>query len=282
MLRTLAVIVAASQRYLKLDLKYRFELTVNTLILMANIVSFGIMGSFVVASNRELVSYPYHLFLITGIFFWTVVANGITSSLATLYEETERGVMGFLLSNGVSPATIVVSRMLVTTVEAVGLSAATAIPALLILSGGACPALSASSSWLLKVATSVALPWLFMLSVAIWLTAVQLVFKRIGGLAGAVHYVLGVASGLYFPPQAIPVVGEGLAKLPTAIGLRAFRELLILGEAPWLELRLERLATPLTDEWVLLFVTLASLVASLLALSRVERATMRWGTIEQY
>lgn len=282
MLRALAVIAAASQRYLKLDLKYRFELTVNASILAANIISFSIMGGFVVASNVELVSYPYYLFLLTGIFYWTVVANGIVASLSTLYEETERGAIGFFLSNGISPATIVVSRMIVSTVEALGLSAITAVPALLILSGGACPAFSASPTWVVGVLVALAMPWLFMLAMAISLTAVQLVFKRIGGLAGAVHYVFGVVSGLYFPPQAIPVVGEWLAKLPTAIGLRAFRELLIFGEARGLELSLERLATPLTDEWLLVFVTIAFLVASLILLAKVERLTMKWGTIEQY
>ncbi|MEM4699670.1 MAG: hypothetical protein QXT74_01810 [Candidatus Nezhaarchaeales archaeon] len=282
MLRTLAVIAAASQRYLKLDLKYRFELTVNALILSANIVSFAIMGGFVVASNTELVSYPYYLFLLTGILYWTVVANGLVTSLSTLYEETERGAIGFFLSNGVSPAAIVVSRMIVSTVEALGLSFITAVPALLILSGGTCPALSTSPSWVAKVLVALAVPWLFMLAVAITLTAVQLVFKRIGGLAGAVHYVFGVVSGLYFPPQAIPMVGEWLAKLPTAIGLRAFRELLIFGEARGFELSLERLATPLTDEWLLLFATAAFLITSLVLLAKVERLTMKWGTIEQY
>ncbi|MCX8204319.1 MAG: hypothetical protein N3H31_01515 [Candidatus Nezhaarchaeota archaeon] len=282
MLRALAVITAASRRYLKLDLKYRFELTVNASILMANVVSFGIMGGFVVASNRELVSYPYHLFLLTGIFYWTVVANGLTASLSTLYEETERGAIGFFLSNGVSPAVITLSRMVVTTIEALGLSIITAVPAMLILSGGTCPAFSASPSWALGVLVSTALPWLFMLSVAISLTAVQLVFKRIGGLAGAVHYVLGVVSGLYFPPQAIPVVGDVLAKLPTAVGLRAFRELLVFGEARGLKLSLEGLVTPLTDGWMLVFTTLASLAASLVLLAKVERLTMKWGTIEQY
>jgi len=116
--RALAVVAAAGRRYLKLDLKYRFELTVNASLLMANIISFGLLGHFVVASNKELVSYPYHLFLLTGIFYWTVVANGFTSSLVALHEEMERGTIGDLVSNGVPAAGITLSRMIVSTLEA--------------------------------------------------------------------------------------------------------------------------------------------------------------------
>jgi hypothetical protein len=282
MLRALMVVVAASRRYLKLDLRYRFELTVNALLLIVNIVSFGLMGHFVMATNPELVSYPYHLFLLTGIFYWTVVSNGFTSSIFTLREEMERGTIGFLLSNGVSPAVITLSRMITTTVVALGLSTAIAIPALLISSGGSCPAPPASAGWALKLATSLMLPWLFMLAVAISFTALQLVFKRTGGLAGAVHGVLGIASGLNFPPQAIPLLGEALSKLPTAVGLRAFRELMVFGESPSLQPTLSRILTPLTAEWSLVFVTAAFLAASFILLAKVEEVTRRWGTIEQY
>ncbi len=282
MFKTIAVVAAAGRRYLKLDFKYRFELTVNASLLMANIVSFGLLGHFVVASDQELVSYPYHLFLLTGIFYWTVVANGFTSSLVALHEEMERGTIGFLLSNGVSPAVITLSRMIVTTLEALGLSALIAIPSILISSGGSCPAMPTTPAWLAEVVASLALPWLFMASVAIALTAVELLFKRIGGLAGAIHYALGVASGLYFPAQTIPFVGVILSKLPTTIGLEAFRELMVFGEAESLELSLERLLTPLTNEWFLVFGALAALAASLALLIKVERLTMKWGTIEQY
>lgn len=282
MLRTLTVVAAAGRRYLKLDLKYRFELTINASLLMANIVSFGLLGHFVVASNQELVSYPYHVFLLTGIFYWTVVANGFTSSLLTLHEEMERGTIGFLLSNGVSPAVLTISRMIVTTLEALGLSAIIAIPAILISSGGGYPTPPTSTTWALELLASLALPWLFMAAAAVMLTAVQLVFKRIGGLVGAIHYALGVVSGLYFPPQAMPFFGGLLAKLPTAIGLQAFRELLVFGEARSIELSIERLLTPLTPEWLLLFTTLGFLAASFMVLARVERLTMKWGTIEQY
>jgi ABC-type polysaccharide/polyol phosphate export permease len=126
------------------------------------------------------------------------------------------------------------------------------------------------------------LPWLFMLAVAISFTALQLVFKRTGGLAGAVHGVLGIASGLNFPPQAIPLVGEALSKLPTAVGLRAFRELMVFGESPSLQPTLSRILTPLTAEWSLVFVTAAFLAASFILLAKVEEVTRRWGTIEQY
>jgi len=282
MLRAIAVVAAASRRYLKLDFKYRFELTVNASLLMANIVSFGLLGCFVVASDQSLVNYPYHLFLLTGIFYWTVVANGFTSSLVALHEEMERGTIGFLLSNGVSPVVITLSRIVVTTLEALGLSAIIAIPSILISSGGSCPARPATSSWLLELAASLALPWLFMTSAAIALTAVELMFKRIGGLAGAVHYALGVASGLYFPAQTIPFVGPALSKLPTTIGLQAFRELMVFGEAKCIELSLERLLTPLSNEWFLFFGALMALAASLALLVKVERLTMKWGTIEQY
>ncbi|RLF11525.1 MAG: hypothetical protein DRJ98_03255 [Thermoprotei archaeon] len=282
MLRTLNVMVAASRRYFKLDLKYRFELTVNAALLIANIVSFGLLGNFVVSSNPELVSYPYHVFLLTGIYYWTAIATGFNTGIFTLHEEMERGTIGFLLSNGVSPAVITLSRMAVSTIEAIGISTIIAVPAILISSGGSYPVLPLSQSWFVELVASISLPWLFMASVAVALTAVQLVFKRIGGLAGAIHYALGVASGLYFPPQAIPLVGWFLEKLPISIGLATFRELLVFGEARSIELTISRITTPLTPEWILVFTPLVLFALSLVLLVKVERITMRWGTIEQY
>ncbi|RLF16458.1 MAG: hypothetical protein DRJ97_01015 [Thermoprotei archaeon] len=280
MFRALNVMLASMKRFLKLDLKYRFELGVDALLLVANIVSFGILGHFVVSSNAELVNYPYYVFLLAGILYWTMIASGFNSGIIALREEAERGTIGFLLSNGVSPAVITLSRMMVSTLEALGISAAIALPAIYLLSGGAYPKPPSSPICLLEAAVAIALPWLFMASIAIALTAIQLMFKRIGGLAGAVHYALGVASGLYFPVQAVPLAGKILEGIPTTIGMSAMRELIVYGRIK--ALSLSSMLTPFTPAWSLLVTPLVALALSAAILLKIERLTMRWGTIEQY
>ena len=282
MIRSLIVLLALARRFARLDLKYKFELGVDAMLLAANIVGFGLLGYFVVSSNAELVDYPYYVFLLAGILYWTVVASGFNSGIAALKEEAEKGTIGFLLSNGVSPAVITVSRMAVSTLEAVVVASSLALPAIYLLSGGLYPKLTLSPTCLVKLALAIALPWAFMASIAISLTAVQLVFKRIGGLAGAVQYSLGVASGLYFPIEAVPIAGEALRGLPTAIGMSAVRELVVYGEIRSLDVSLTSILTPFTPAWSLTFIPLITLAISLAVLSRVERLTMRWGTIEQY
>jgi len=280
----LAILASNVARYLRIILKYKFELVVDAAYLGATMIAFGFIGN-VVSPDPRYLDYPFQTFILVNIFFWAFMENGYVEATRIIPEEARLGTLGTLMNNNVSPLTLIVSQMAARSIVNAFMAVAIFLP-VFALTGIRSPSLGGLG----YLAVVILLSWAYVLTVAVLMGSLSLMFKKIGATAGVFLQVLKVGSGFFFPVAAFasfawPVSAlPGLLRIiPVTRGLEVCREIIILGRLPTSQDSLLALSGVSLDPILLMTAGVAAGVLICVAFYRwVERRAMTFGAIEHY
>ncbi len=280
----MAILASNVARYLRIILKYKFELVVDAAYLGATMIAFGFIGN-VVSPDPRYLDYPFQTFILVNIFFWAFMENGYVEATRIIPEEARLGTLGTLMNNNVSPLTLIVSQMAARSIVNAFMAVAIFLP-VFALTGIRSPSLGGLG----YLAVVILLSWAYVLTVAVLMGSLSLMFKKIGATAGVFLQVLKVGSGFFFPVAAFasfawPVSAlPGLLRIiPVTRGLEVCREIIILGRLPTSQDSLLALSGVSLDPILLMTAGVAAGVLICVAFYRwVERRAMTFGAIEHY
>ena len=270
-------ILATFERYFKLDLKYKFQYLLDATIIASNFIGFGIMGFFMEARGGVLpTGYTFEKFILVGTYLWTMLTKIYDDCTKVLSEEASRGALTLLLGNNITIPVILFGRALASTVKYGTLASIFGIPTLYFIG-----ALNVKLSNIPLAILCFICSWIFIIGLSAVITAMILMFKRIGMLTVSLMEALMFAIGFYFPiellpPQLWPILGA----IPFTIGLQIFRDLMILGEArPAIKGVYSSLNMGIMKMVIgsIIFIGITLTIMNL-----VTRLAQKWGTIEQY
>jgi len=280
----LGALTSSVVRYLRIALKYRFELLVDAAYLIAMMVAFGFIGN-VVSTNPKFLAYSFRTFILVNIFFWSFMENGYMEATRIVPEEARLGTLGTLMNNNVSPLTLIVSQMAARSILNALIAIVVFLPVFFLLGIG-----SIDLPGLAYLSAVIFLSWLYVLAVAILMGSLSLMLKKIGAAAGVFLQVLKVGSGFFFPVAAFSTFVWPLSELPSLLriipvtkGLEVARDIIILGRLPGSEGSfLSVSGVPLDPILIMVTGVAAGLVISLAFYRFVERKSMKLGMIEHY
>jgi hypothetical protein len=76
MMQSYLKILTVAKRYLRLDLKYKFQLAMDALVIAGSFVGFGIIGLFLEARGNVMPEgYTFEKFMLTGTYLWMMMAR---------------------------------------------------------------------------------------------------------------------------------------------------------------------------------------------------------------
>ena len=274
--RQLCLALCAVRRYLKLDLKYPFELFTGILLFIAPIVAFSLLGYLLTASSHASLSgLSYSQWVVSGFLFWALIGWGYDDAVATVQDEISKGTVTFLISSGLSPTLLVVARSIASTLKALMLSLLVILPASSLLDFS----LSLDHASIAALAISLVPSWMFMLSLSMMFSSMAYITKKLGTAPYMLKYALQVLSGFFFPVGALGALSsafnlEGLLDFFTLKrGLDVFRSVVVTGIPP---------AITASDLIPLLLVPSIMLGLALLASSLIQRLALELGLFERY
>ncbi|RLF09537.1 MAG: hypothetical protein DRJ97_05770 [Thermoprotei archaeon] len=275
--RYLNLALCAIQRYLKLDLKYPFELATNLAIFVAPIVALSLVGYvFTASSHAPLEGMSFTQWVLSGFLFWSIIGWGYDDAVATVQDEISKGTVTFLISSGLSPSLLVLARSVASTFKAALISLLILVPAASCL--GFAFNLSHGSSLIL--AAALLSSWLFMLALSMMFSSIAYLTKKLGTAPYMLKYALQVLSGFFFPVGALGAVFSSAFNLEHILqfftlkrSLDLFRLVTVKGAVPSLGL-MDLVPLALTPALLLLLAFLASML--------VQRLALELGLFERY
>lgn len=233
---TFQVTIAAIQRNLLTDWRYKFEFLVQLLWSLTNIVAFGFLGLAVGTGDGEYAPpYTMALFLLSSSAYWTLFTGNYEETALCLREEAARGTMGFLVTNNVNTLGIMVGRFFSSSLKFFIIFCLTSIPCFALVKNEALdPALnllphSWSEFFLLLPVFFFA--YLFMLALAGIVGSLSLIVKNTTTIVRIVLYLIRILAGHYFALAFFGQFGWWWPKvivcIPVATGQFALRKYLI-------------------------------------------------------
>ncbi|MCY3412924.1 MAG: hypothetical protein INQ03_14900 [Candidatus Heimdallarchaeota archaeon] len=301
------ILVAVAKRSLLVDFRYKFQLLVEALWTAINVAVFVLLGAAWQESSSEATGVPYTMvtFFIIATGFFTVFSGVMETTVTAISEENQLGTMGFLITNSVSPISIIVGRYISATVRWLIIMVTIVIPPLIIRN-------VIPSTWKLLWSSIIifVIAWIFMLGFTLILTSIALIFKRTTTLNRVGIYIVRFAGGAFVPitsfdnsftflPKAL---SNYLIWFPPAFALEALRWLFTVNSSDDLHCRTctskdglvytgfnEIFGTNITDLTLsdpmihkMFLIVFLFLIISLLLVERLTKIARKWGTIEFY
>jgi ABC-type polysaccharide/polyol phosphate export permease len=281
----LSLIFSNILRYLRIISKYRFELVVEAGYLIAMMIAFGFIGYIFLDSDSTILPYSFQKFIVVNIFVWAFMEKGYLEATRIIPEEARLGTLGTLLNNNVSPLTLIVSQMAARSILNGFVAVLVFVPVFMYLGVG-----SMDLVGMVYLAAVLLLSWLYMLTVAILIGSLALLFKKIGPTAGVFLQLFKVGSGFFFPVETLRNVGWPFTFLPAVLriipvtrGLEVARDIIILGKVPDGEGALLSISGVSLDPIVLMVAgVVAGLFISVGFYRYIERKSMKLGMVEHY
>ncbi|MEX2721332.1 MAG: ABC transporter permease [Candidatus Wukongarchaeota archaeon] len=273
---------ACTWRYLKIDWRYKFSIVTDAIWTMVTVVAFGTLGYAAGQGNENFVKYQgtnaFIWILVTGIFYWTFFSRPFEESVLAVPEEAARGTLGFLVTNQVSPATMLTGRMVSSVFKFTIIAAAVVYPVMYVLD------LRVPPEYLLEIFLILFISMFFMLALVFIVSALTLIVKKIGVIINIFLHSSRILSGFYFPlsngkeSEFGPVAMWIENYLPIARGLVMIRDIVIPEDkgggishtAVWEGL-----------EWMLIG-TVIALVFAFIFIAKITDLSRKWGTLEFY
>jgi len=271
------VIFATIERYIRLDLKYKFQFLIDSLIIAGNFLGFGIMGFYLQARGSALPpGYTFEKFMLVGTYFWTMLTKIYDDCTKVLMEEANRGTLTLLIENNITIPVILIGRAIASTLKYGLIASIFGIPALYLID-----ALKMNFKYLPLALLSFTCSWLFIIGLSALLLSIILIFKRVGMLTVSIMEILMFAIGFYFPVELLPKeIWPILGAIPFTIGLQFFRDLMIIGEPRPM---INGVYSSINMGIMKMFI--GSLIFSMITFTLmyiIMKKAQRWGTIEQY
>lgn len=281
----MSVLFSNVVRYLRIAFKYKFELAVEATYLIAMMIAFGFIGYIFLGGTSDVMEFSYQEFIVVNIFVWAFMEKGYLEATRIIPEEARMGTLGTLMNNNVSPLTLIISQMVARSIVNGIVAIAVFVPVFIYLGIGTVDPLSLG-----YVSVLIIISWMYMLTVAIIMGSLALLFKKIGSTAGVFLQVFKVGSGFFFPVSTFVKAGwpflvlpDILRIIPVTTGLEWIRRILILGELPradgaWFS------AFGVSLDPVILMIggVIAGIVISVGFYRFIERKSMEWGMVEHY
>lgn len=221
------VVFAVAKRSLIVDFRYKFQLVVEAAWTAINVFVFVLLGAaWQATGNATGVPYSMITFFIVATGFYTIFAGVMETTVTAITEENQLGTMGFLVTNSVSPITIIIGRYLAATVRWVIILMVIVIPPLLIR--GLVPS-SLPLLWSSIILFFIA--WIFFMGFGLILTSIALIIKKTTTFNRVAITVVRIASGAFIPlisfDSSIKILGTRLSNyiiwFPPAFCLEALR-----------------------------------------------------------
>ncbi|MCG3217922.1 MAG: hypothetical protein KAR35_02900, partial [Candidatus Heimdallarchaeota archaeon] len=232
------IVFAVAKRYLLVDFRYKFQLVVEAGWTAVNVIVFILLGAAWQATSGEdlFIGVPYDMitFFVVSTAFYTVFGGTTEGTVNALPEETSRGTLGLLITNSVTPISVLIGKYLASTVKYLFILIVVVVPALIIR--GAYPK-SLELVWASLIIFFIA--WLFMGSFTLILASISLIFKKTETFNKVGLYVLRFISGAIVPiysfDKSVQIFGIPLSNyliwFPATFCLEAFRWLFIVPNA---------------------------------------------------
>ena len=134
-------------------------------------------GDFLIGSpkNRMGIDYDLRNFLLVGVLFWAFFGKAYEDTVNTIPEEASRGTIGFLVTSNVSISTLLLSRNIASSVKTFIITMIFIIPPFYFL--GVFEGFDPLDLPLLLLVFG--LMWLFMLVVSLFISSLNIIFKKI-------------------------------------------------------------------------------------------------------
>lgn len=232
-------------------------------------------GEFLIGSpkNRMGIDYDLRNFFLVGVLFWAFFGKAYEDTVNTIPEEASRGTIGFLVTNNVNISTLLISRNIASSIKTFVMTMTCIIPPFLIL--GVFDGFDIADLPLLLLVFG--LMWLFMLVISMFISSLNIIFKKITPAAMMIMYGLKVLTGYYFPLEAldeyVPGLSDKIKIIPLVRGSYFIRDVIIIGKDPS-----EALST-IQD---MIVGTLVLFVVTMILYKVLEYKSQRWGTLEFY
>lgn len=270
-------IVSIAKRYMNLDLKYKFQLAMDALVIAGNFIGFGIIGLFLEARGNVLPEgYTFEKFMLTGTYLWTIMARTYDECIRLLVEESSRGTIILMIESNITITQMLLGRALASTLKYALITSTLGLPILKYIG-----ALNVNINYISILILSFICSWIFIIGLSMILVAMTLIFKRIGLVSVSVMEIVMMAIGFYFPVELLPKqLWPITGIIPFTIGMQLFRDIMILGSP-----RESVNAVYSSVNMGLIKMTLTSIaftaITAIILRYTVKKAEV-WGTIEQY
>jgi len=130
-------------RYIKIDLKYLFQIGTDVIWFILDIVAFAFLGSFMDnktnTSELGLEGLNMVTFMLIGVLFWSFFSRAYEDTVNTIPEEASRGTIGFLVTNNINLSVLLISRNIASTIKTGLMAVLIILPILLVYPGIAGP-----------------------------------------------------------------------------------------------------------------------------------------------
>jgi len=270
-------IVSIAKRYMNLDLKYKFQLAMDALVIAGNFIGFGIIGLFLEARGNVLPEgYTFEKFMLTGTYLWTIMARTYDECIRLLVEESSRGTIILMIESNITITQMLLGRALASTLKYTLITSTLGLPILKYIG-----ALNVNINYISILILSFTCSWIFIIGLSMILVAMTLIFKRIGLISVSVMEIVMMAIGFYFPVELLPKqLWPITGIIPFTIGMQLFRDIMILGypresvNAVYSSVNMGLIKMTLTS---IIFTAITAIILRY----TVKKAEV-WGTIEQY
>ncbi|MCS7096866.1 MAG: hypothetical protein NZ926_00040 [Candidatus Methanomethylicia archaeon] len=266
-----------AKRYLNLDLKYKFQLLMDSLVIGGSFIGFGVIGLFLDARGNVLPEgYTFEKFMLTGTYLWIMLARMYDECIKLLGEEASRGTILLMIESNISIIEMVLGRALASTIKHVLITSIFGLPILNYIG-----AFKLSLQYIPFLILSFICSWIFVFGLVIVLVSMTLIFKKIGMITITVMEVTMMAIGFYFPVELLPSqLWPIISIIPFTIGMQIFRDIMILGyPRNSIDAVYSSISMGITKMIIssLIFIVIVSIIIRY----SVKKAE-EWGTIEQY
>ena len=252
------------------ETSYRLNLAFSLASLAAIIVPIYFVAQAlqpVMATSIASQSHQYFAFALLGAVTFTLLSACAAALPNAVASAIGHGTLEAFLATPTSPAALLIGM------GSYGVAWAAIRAAVLLLAG---VALGVAIDWRNAPAILLVLALLMLSYAAFGLlaSAMLLCFRTTGPLLNGLLSLSVLLGGVYYPTQVIPSWLQQLSRaLPLTYGLRALRQLALLGQAP---------SATLTDIAILAAFTAALLASGAVAVAAALHVARRAGTLSQY
>lgn len=193
--QNLRILSAVVKRNIIVDLRYKFQIVVEITWTAVNVLAFVLLGAaWDATSSPTGVPYSMVTFFLVATGFFTVFSGVMESTVEAVTEESKLGTMGFLITNSVSPTTIILGRYIAATLRWLVVLFVIVIPPLVFKGVYPSDLNLIGSSILVFI-----MAWIFMAGFTLILTSISLIFKRTTTFNKVGIYIVRFLSGAIVP-----------------------------------------------------------------------------------
>ncbi len=275
------VAFATAKRNIITDLKYKTDFLIQATWSLVNVLAFAFLGFAVGQGDSEYApKYTMSLFFVASAAYWTLFSAPFEEASVALREETQRGTMGFLVTNDVNPFSIMLARYVSSAFKFLIVFLGAIFPVLFFISYQGKPMLPVSLSEFFLLLLLFLNTYLFVMACSILIGSLGLIFKNTQTISRIILYSLRIIS-TYFTPLAafalfMPSLPRFMFYVPVTLGLEGMRQILIL----------HTLQSPY-DPYLLVIpisflISLLLLLVSKIVVDKLTLKALRAGTLEFY